>query len=282
MGDAAAAESGFTSLLTDSTGAGDAPTFSRAVRLKQIQSWVVLKRWKPLMAAVPSLRSELAAEDPAIAELDYAKGQALMGMGRLDEARSVFQAVLDARPGGELAARAQLMRGEAFFHEDRLHDALREFLRVNILYQAPRWQAAALLEAGKVYERLNQWADAAETYERLVSKFPKDRDAATARNRREEASRTGFGHGNRAFTASQGPEGRDLSMSSREITEPTDRPSTMTSDKGSRRPRPGGVPSVRRSRGSWGRRRTSPPSTMGMRSCREFSGSRRKFRGRRR
>lgn len=119
-----------------------------------------------------------------------------MNMGRLEEARSAFQAVLDARPGGELAAQAQLMRGETFFHEDRLHEALREFLRVNILYQAPRWQAAALLEAGKVYERLDQWADAAETYERLVSRFPKDRDAATVRDRREAATRRASARGN--------------------------------------------------------------------------------------
>ncbi len=97
--------------------------------------------------------------------------------------------MLNDRPAAELAAQAQLMRGEAFFHEDRLHEALREFLQVNILYNAPRWQAAALLEAGKVYERLDQWADAAETYDRLVARFPKDRDAATARARREAVRR---------------------------------------------------------------------------------------------
>ena len=77
------------------------------------------------------------------------------------------------------------MRGETYFHEDRLREALREFLRVDILYDAPRWQAAALLEAGKAYERLDQWADAAETYSRLVDKFPKDPDVPTARSRGE-------------------------------------------------------------------------------------------------
>ena len=122
-----------------------------------------------------------------MAELDYALGQAQMGLGRMEEARTAFQAVIDARRGGELAAQAQLMRGETFFHEDRLREALREFLRVDILYNAPRWQAAALLEAGKVYERLDQWADAAETYDRLVARFPRDPDAATARSRGESA-----------------------------------------------------------------------------------------------
>src|SRR5439155_459130 len=47
---------------------------------------------------------------------------------------------------------------------------------------APTWQAAALLEAGKVYERLAQWVDAAETYERLRTKFPGDPSAEEAKS----------------------------------------------------------------------------------------------------
>ena len=42
-------------------------------------------------------------------------GQALLGLGRLDEARAAFQAVLEVRKDGELAAQAQLMRGETYF-----------------------------------------------------------------------------------------------------------------------------------------------------------------------
>ncbi len=191
LGDTSAAEAGFSALLDEPPRGEDPPAFRRVVRLKQIQCWVVLKRWKLVIPALQSLRSELPDGDPTIAELDYARGQTLMGLGRLDEARSAFQSVIDARPGNELAAQAQLMRGETFFHEDRRHEALREFLRVNILYNAPRWQAAALLEAGKVYEQLDQWADAAETYERLLAKFPKDPAAATARSRRDNANRRG-------------------------------------------------------------------------------------------
>ncbi len=188
-GDAAAAETGFSALLDEPSDSKDSPEFRPLVRLKQIQCWVVLKRWKPVIPAIQSLRSELPDGDPAIAELDYARGQTLMGLGRLEEARTAFQAVIDSKPENELAAQAQLMRGETFFHEDRRHEAIREFLRVDILYNAPHWQAAALLEAGKVYERLDQWADAAETYERLLAKFPRDPAATTARARHGEASR---------------------------------------------------------------------------------------------
>jgi TolA-binding protein len=198
LGDAAPAESGFAALLAEPTRPGDPPGFRRSVRLEQIRCWVALKRWKDLVPAVQGLRGDLKPDDPALAELDYALGQAHTGVGRLDDARKAFQAVIDARRGGELAAQAQLMRGETYFHEDRLREALREFLRVDILYDAPRWQAAALLEAGKVYERLDQWADAAETYHRLVARFPRDPDAPTARTRGEAARR-------RAAKAPQAP-----------------------------------------------------------------------------
>ena len=146
--------------------------------MKRIQCWVALKRWNDALAGGPGTREATAGHgDPSIAELDYTRGQALLGLGQLDQARAAFQAVLDVRKEGELAAQAQLMRGETYFHQDQFHEALRDFLKVDILHDSPRWQAAALLEAGKVYERLDQWADAAETYERLLSKFPTEPSA---------------------------------------------------------------------------------------------------------
>ena len=105
--------------------------------------------------------------------MEYSRGRALQGLARFDEARAAYQAVIDAAKGGDLAARAQLMRGETFFHQKAYREALREFLKVDILYDAPRWQAAALLEAGKVHEQLDQWADAAETYQKLVVQVPR-------------------------------------------------------------------------------------------------------------
>ncbi len=189
LGETAAAESAFATLRAEPTAANDPPGFLRVVRLKQIQCWVVLKRWKEVLTAAQALRGELSATDPAVAELEYARGQAWLGQGRLEEARTAFQAAIEAPQAGEVAAQAQLMRGETFYHEDRLREALREFLKVDILYDAPRWQAAALLEAGKVYERLQQWSDAAETYQRLISRFPDDPSAAEARTRRAAAGR---------------------------------------------------------------------------------------------
>jgi cellulose synthase operon protein C len=157
--------------------------------LKQIECWVGLSRWKEVLEGTQALKADLPVGDPAIAEVDFARARALLGLGKLAAARATFQAVIKSRKDNDddLAARAQFMCGESYFHEDQFHEALREFLKVDILYHAPRWQAAALLEAGKVYERLDQWPDAAETYHRLLTQFPQDPSAIQARNRLRDA-----------------------------------------------------------------------------------------------
>jgi TolA-binding protein len=188
-GDATAAESAFSTLLAEPPSPTDPKGLIASLRVRQIECWVALKRWKSVIEGVKSLRATLAANDRAIVELDFAEGQALFGLGQLEDARRAFQAVVDARSGGDLAAHAQYLRGETYFHQDRFHDALREFLKVDILHNAPHWQAVALLEAGKVYERLDQWTDAAETYDRLCTKFSMDSIAGQARTRLEAAKR---------------------------------------------------------------------------------------------
>jgi len=188
-GDAAAAESGFAALLKEPPAANDPKGLIPGVRLKRIQCWIAMKRWKEALDGAKALKAGLTDGDPAVAELNYATGQALLGLARLEEARAAFQSVVDAHGGADIEARAQLMCGETYFHQDKFHEALRIFLKVDILYDAPRWQAASLLEAGKVYERLDQWADAAETYQRLLTRFPKEPAAAEAQLRKAAASR---------------------------------------------------------------------------------------------
>ena len=114
-----------------------------------MQSLVALKRWKEALALAETLVAELPADDPAIAELDFARGRALLGLARPDEARKVLQAVIDARKNGDLAAQAQLMQGEVYFHQDRFREALKEFLKVDILYDAPDGKPPRCWRRGK-------------------------------------------------------------------------------------------------------------------------------------
>ncbi|WP_406701146.1 tetratricopeptide repeat protein [Singulisphaera sp. Ch08] len=187
-GDAEAAALGFETLASEPAAETDPERFGVAVRRGRIQSLVALKQWEKVIEAAADFKS-FAAKDPLVAEVEYDRGRALQQLSRFDEALAAYQAVIDARKGGDLAARAQLMRGESYFWQKQYKEALREYFRVATLYDAPAWQAAALLEAGKVYERLDQWAVAAETYEELRSKFPKDPSASEAKTRLEAARR---------------------------------------------------------------------------------------------
>jgi len=159
-------------------------------RLRAIQALEELGRWSEALEAIQTLEAEAPEDVPLRAELNYAKGRALQSVAppRFDEARAAYDRVLEAGVGGELAAMAQFMKGETYYHEKDYDEALRAFDKVAILYDAPKWQAMALLEAGKVYEQLDQWAEAAETYERLRSDFPEEPASAEA-DRRLAASR---------------------------------------------------------------------------------------------
>lgn len=193
-GDAAAADALLAALSSEPADPGDPPGFAPAVRRRRVQSLLALKKWTDVVAAADAFKAA-AGNDPLTSEVDYARGRALQQLARWDDARAAYRAVIDARKGGDLAARAQLMIGETFYHQKDYHEAVRQFLKVDVLYDAPPWQAAALLEAGKAYEQLAQWADAAETYERLRAKFPNDPGVREARARLDavKARRDGGG-----------------------------------------------------------------------------------------
>ncbi|MEW4571227.1 tetratricopeptide repeat protein [Tautonia sp. JC769] len=191
-GDPEAAEAGFRALI-DADLEGQGPeSWLPTARLRLIQALVQQERWSDVLALADALKADVP-DLPQMADLDYARGRALQSQAppRFEDARAAYQAVVDARKGGELAAMAQFMRGETFFHQKRYDEALREFLKVDILPSyddAPKWQALALLEAGKVYEQLDRWADAADIYERLRSRFP-DEPASDEAARRLSVAR---------------------------------------------------------------------------------------------
>ncbi len=195
-GDAKSAEPGFAALLAEPASPKDPEGLVRTAKRRRAQALVQLERWNDALAAADAYDADLKSasdHDPHAADVDYARGRALQGLARFDDARSAFARVIEARKGSELAARAQFMRGETYFHEKNYREALREFLKVDYLYDAPTWQASALLEAGKVHEGLGQWAEAAETYERLRSRFPTDPSAAKAKDRLDAARKRAEG-----------------------------------------------------------------------------------------
>jgi cellulose synthase operon protein C len=204
-GDAAAADAMLASLAVEPANPADPTGFVTAVRRRRVQSLLALKKWNEVVAAADAFKKDIPT-DPLIAEVEFARGRALQQLARWDDARAAYRTVIAARKGGDLVARAQLMIGETYFHQKDYSEAIRQLLMVEILYDAPTWQAAALLEAGKAYEQLAQWADAAETYERLRAKFPDDPSSAEAKTRLAAARKQagGAGKGSSRFKGGAG------------------------------------------------------------------------------
>ena len=81
-GDVTAAEKEFASLLAEPPTTADPKGMIPAVRLKRIQCWIVLKRWKDALEGAQREKGGRAAGDPTLAELDYVTGQALLRLGQ--------------------------------------------------------------------------------------------------------------------------------------------------------------------------------------------------------
>ena len=112
----------------------------------------------------------------------FGQGWAREQQGRHDAAIEAYRDVV-ARHDGLTAARAQFQIGECLFAQQRLEDAVRELVKVDVLFAAPEWSAAALYEAGRCLEALGRPHEAERQYQDLRSRFPDTRWAALAQER---------------------------------------------------------------------------------------------------
>jgi TolA-binding protein len=151
---------------------GSREPWTAMVPLRQAQVLAQQKKWREAQELAESIASRWPEFDQQH-EADYVIGRALAARGEFDDARAAYEKVIRSTTGGktETAAMAQWMIGETYYHQKNYETALREYLRLEILYAYPTWQAAALLQAGKCSEQLGQWKQAAELYQRLVKDF---------------------------------------------------------------------------------------------------------------
>ena len=143
------------------------------IPLRQAQMLAQQKQWDQVYE-IASMISTRFPEFRQQYEVNYLLGRCLAAQGRFSEARRSYQLVVDSTAGfqTETAAMAQWMIGESFFHQKQYQEAIRSFLRVDILYPYPQWKAYALLQAGKCYEKLGNWRDAIELYARILKEYP--------------------------------------------------------------------------------------------------------------
>ncbi len=143
------------------------------VPLRRAQALAQLGQWPESLAAAETIARRFPDFEEQY-EADYLIGRALASQAEFARAREAYSKVFRSPSGGksETAAMAQWMIGETFFHQESYEAAIAAYLRVEILFAYPQWQAGALLQAGKCQELLGRWKEAAETYARLVRTFP--------------------------------------------------------------------------------------------------------------
>ncbi len=154
------------------------------VLLRQAQLLAEQKKWPESLQVAQQAKAQFP-EFPQRAELDYVMGRGLVAEARFRDARHAFlqAAPRDGSDKSETAAMAQWMIGETYLHQENYDQALREYLRVEALYAYPQWQATALLQAAKCYEKLNQPPEARALYQQIVDKYPNQPVAQQAAQR---------------------------------------------------------------------------------------------------
>jgi TolA-binding protein len=153
--------------------AGHDPEWLPLVQLRRAQILARQKDWDGALARAVELAERFPDFDRRY-EVDYLIGRCLASEGRFSEARRAYERVIQCNRGRdtETAAMAQWMTGETYFHQKDYDEAVRAYARVGILWDYPRWTAAALLQAGKCFETQQKWREAVAHYTELTLKFP--------------------------------------------------------------------------------------------------------------
>jgi TolA-binding protein len=176
------AESVFARLAVETSGAQDA--WLAMIPLRRAQLLVQQERWPEAFEIAQGIGQRFP-EFRQQYEVDYVIGRCFSSEARFNEARVAYQRVVRSTTGGgtETAAMAQWMIGETFFHQREYDQAIRAYHRVESLYGYPKWQAAALLQAGKCHELKGELNAAVQTYAQLVKDYSHTSYAADAAKR---------------------------------------------------------------------------------------------------
>jgi TolA-binding protein len=172
--------------------AGSDESWLAMVPLRRAQLLAREKKWDEayeLAAPIPRQFPEFRQ----LYEVDYLLGRCLGKRGEFSAARDAFERVLLSPEGGrtETAAMAQWMIGESFFHQQRYDDAIKAYDKVVASFDWPRWQAGALLQAGKCYELQGDRVEAEKYYARLLKEFPDTPFSLEAKERLNKDSKIG-------------------------------------------------------------------------------------------
>lgn len=153
--------------------------------------WVMLAetQWRlKAYDAVEATVAEYRVWDPqslVLYQADEVLGRSFKSQAKWADARAAFERVLKDPHAklSETAARSQFLLADTYLQEKDYQTALKEYLKVDILYKFPDLQASALYQAGVCHEELQKWKEAARTYDEMLRRFPKNEHAGLARER---------------------------------------------------------------------------------------------------
>jgi TolA-binding protein len=159
--------------LVEETAAHGEPWMA-SIHLRLAQSLSVKKRWNEAYQAASRIQRQFPGF-VAQYEADYVMGWSLANQAEFEQARDSYHKVLrnPAAERTETAAKAQCMIAETFYHQKNWQEALREYMKVEILYKFPYWQSISLIQAAKCHEALGERKEAIALYQQVVEKYSK-------------------------------------------------------------------------------------------------------------
>lgn len=167
--------------LEEATGKKADASEQSAALLRIGETHAQLQQWRDSEAAFDRYL-ERFADQPLAMQARFGVAWAQENMSRFPEAIENYRRVADADKS-ERAARAQFQLGECLFALKDHETALRELLKVEILYAYPQWSAAALYEAARCLESLGRDTDARRQYGEVSEKYSDTRWARLSRER---------------------------------------------------------------------------------------------------
>lgn len=147
----------------------EAPRAARLGLLRLGESLASLQRWEESEAAYARFLARFPEDEQAFRAL-FGRAWAIENAGEPARAMTVYREVIDSH-NGPTAARAQFQIGECLFATGDHEQAVREFMKVDLLFAEPEWSAAALYEAGRCLGQLGDAAGAATQYTQVVERF---------------------------------------------------------------------------------------------------------------
>lgn len=111
-------------------------------------------------------------DPPSQARGHLARAKALLGMGRIEEARRDVEQALFLQPEGRWNAEGRLLSGEAYFAAGDYDSAARSFMAVSVLTDDPGITPRALRRAADAYLRTFNDTEAEKALQELRERFP--------------------------------------------------------------------------------------------------------------